>query len=283
MAFAVKSPRTVAGEMTVTARPDEDPTFWLRYSLEDLSARVAALHHQRRQWLESIPPREVEIARRTVSDLFIHGHGIEAGAGARPFPIPLGANCFYGDIRDSEKLKAYFKVDEVAVDGSIDAQTYAGIEDNSLDFVISAHVIEHLENPLGSIENAVRVLKPGGIHLLVVPDLRSTFDRHRQPTPLNHLIRDATDGGAGSRINDYAGFLRDVARPEWGNQTPGEELERVAVEMSERNQDIHFHAWTTETFLDALEYACLGCAFHIIGSAFVINENIFVLRKSENA
>ena len=150
-------------------RKDESSTFWMRYPVDDLAARVAALHHQRRQYLESVPPKEVEIARRTVSDLFIRGNGIEAGAGARPFPIPSGAKCFYGDIRDGEQLKTYFKVDEVSIDGAIDAQTYAGIEDNSLDFVISAHVIEHLENPLGSIENAIRVLKPGGIHLLAVP------------------------------------------------------------------------------------------------------------------
>jgi predicted SAM-dependent methyltransferase len=251
----------------------------MHYPVDDLAARVAALHHQRRQYLESVPPK---VARRTVSDLFIRGNGIEAGAGARPFPIPSGAKCFYGDIRDGEQLKTYFKVDEVSIDGAIDAQTYAGIEDNSLDFVISAHVIEHLENPLGSIENAIRVLKPGGIHLLAVPDLRFNFDRHRQPTSLNHLIEDAADGGAGSRINDYIEFLRDVARPEWGNQTPDEELERVAVEMSERNQDIHFHSWTTETFRDLLSYACLDGSFRIIGSAFVINENIFVLEKNRD-
>lgn len=146
--------------------------------------------------------------------------------------------------------------------------------------MISAHVIEHLENPLGSIENAIRILKPGGIHLLVVPDLRFTFDKHRRPTPLVHLIQDAADGGAGTRINGYVEFLRDVARPEWGNPTPDEDLERAAAEMSDRNQDIHFHAWTTETFRELLEHAGSHGAFRIIGSAFVINENIFVLEKS---
>ena len=258
----------------------ETSDFWVQYPVDDLSTRVAALHQQRRLLLESLPAKEVEIARRTVSALFIHGNGIEAGAGARPFPIPATAKCFYGDIRDGEQLKAYFKADEVSIDGAIDAQTYVGIEDDSLDFVISAHVIEHLENPLGSIANGIRVLKPRGVHLLVVPDLRFTFDKHRQPTPLDHLIKDTADGGLRSRITDYIAFLRDVARPEWGNQTLDEDLEKVATEMSERNQDIHFHAWTTETFRDLLDYASSDRSFRVVGDAFVINENIFVLEKN---
>jgi len=32
----------------------------------------------------------------------------------------------YGDIRDGEELKAYFKVDDVATGGAIDAQAYGG-------------------------------------------------------------------------------------------------------------------------------------------------------------
>ena len=46
---------------------------------------------------------------------------------------------------------------------NIDAQTFDGIDNDSLDFVISAHVIEHLRDPIGSIVNAIRVLKAGGI------------------------------------------------------------------------------------------------------------------------
>lgn len=282
LAVAGQSFGADAEKKTVALRQDEDPAFWVQYPLDDLSCRVAALHRQRREWLENGPVKEVEIARRTVSDFFIRGNGIEVGAGARPFPIPEASKCFYGDIRDADQLNAYFKVDAVSNDGLIDAQTYSEINDDSFDFVISAHVIEHLENPIGSIESAIRVLKPGGVHLLAVPDLRFTFDRRRQPTSLNHLIEDAADGGAGSRINNYIEFLRDVARPEWGNLTPDDQLERVAIEMSERNQDIHFHTWTSETFRVMLDYVCADGSFEIVGHTLVMNENIFVLQKKKN-
>ena len=34
--------------------------------------------------------------------------------------------------------------------GIIDAKTFGADPEDSLDFIISAHVIEHLENPIGS-------------------------------------------------------------------------------------------------------------------------------------
>ncbi len=258
---------------------NETTEFWLKYPLDDLALRVAALHAQRRELQASALNKEIEGARKTVSDFFIRGAGIEVGAGARPFPIPQAARCFYGDLRSIDDLKCYFKTDAVVGEGTIDAQSFAGINNDSLDFVISAHVIEHLEDPIGSIRNAIRVLKPSGVHLLAVPDLRYTFDRHRKPTALEHLLVDAKDGGASTRMEAYIEFIRDVARPEWDNQTPDDQLESAAREMAERGDDIHFHAWTGETFTEMLRHIAESGDIHIVGSTFSVNENIFVLEK----
>lgn len=94
----------------------------------------------------------------------------------------------------------------------IDAQTLGGTADASLDFVLSAHVIEHLQDPLGSIRAAMRCLRPGGSLLLAVPDMRHTFDRERSPTPLSHLPGDLEDGGEGTRLEAYEEFIRSYAR-----------------------------------------------------------------------
>ena len=106
---------------------------------------------------EAIATVRAELSRR-----FISGHGLEIGGGTRPFPVPTGAKVSYGDIRDPVSLKSYFKTDAVQSGEPIDAQTLAGIADASLDFVISAHVIEHLRDPIGAIVNAIRVLEYGG-------------------------------------------------------------------------------------------------------------------------
>src|SRR5436189_131003 len=79
----------------------------------------------------------------------------------------------------------------------------AVIDNDSLDFVISAHVIEHLRDPISSVVNAIRVLKVGGIHVLVVPDMRYTFDRNRPETTVEHVLTDFADGGVSTCRNAY--------------------------------------------------------------------------------
>ena len=100
---------------------------------------------------EAIAAVRSELSRR-----FILGFGLEIGAGARPFPIPAGAQVSYGDMRDRASLESYFKTNAVQSGEPIDAQTLAGIADASFDFVISAHVIEHLRDPIGAIVSAIR-------------------------------------------------------------------------------------------------------------------------------
>ena len=100
---------------------------------------------------EAIAAVRSELSRR-----FIFGHGLEIGAGARPFPIPAGTQVSYGDMRDRASLESYFKTNAVQSGEPLDAQTLAGIADASFDFVISAHVIEHLRDPIGAIVSAIR-------------------------------------------------------------------------------------------------------------------------------
>jgi len=53
---------------------------------------------------EAIATVRAELSRRVIS-----GHGLEIGAGARPFPVPAGAHVNYGDTRDRASLESYFK------------------------------------------------------------------------------------------------------------------------------------------------------------------------------
>ena len=126
------------------------------------------------------PSESVNLERRAVAERFLTGHGIEVGAGDRPFPVPSHVRVFYGDIRDAASVEDYFKTADVRAGSPIDAQTFAGVADASLDFVISAHVIEHLRDPIGSIVNAIR--RRGGppealnIHLGSMTSLRDIDD-----------------------------------------------------------------------------------------------------------
>lgn len=55
---------------------------------------------------------------------------------------------------------------------------FKGIPDNSMDFVISFHVIEHILNDSKFIEEAYRVLKPGGKVILSTPNKVQSITRN---------------------------------------------------------------------------------------------------------
>ncbi|CAN5540919.1 hypothetical protein BH18VER1_BH18VER1_18210 [soil metagenome] len=222
------------------------------------------------------------LQRKEIAARYLVGNGIEVGAGNRPFPLQETVRVSYGDIRDLASVERYFDSRDVKVGSSIDAQTFAGIETDSLDFVISAHVIEHLWDPIGSIVNAIRVLRAGGVHLLAVPDLRHTFDRLRPETTVEHSLRDYADGGSSTCQQAYEEHLRYVHPELTGEHYPDAEIERQAIENVKRwpEFDIHFHAWTREAFEALLAAAQSYSPFVVEETVSAGNENIFVLRKT---
>jgi len=232
----------------------------------------------------SIAPQELEvrIARRTLARVFLNGTGVEVGAGTRPWPLPPGATCFYGDVLDAKGLAKYFSAEGSAYQGFIDAQTFAGIADRSLDFVLSAHVLEHLINPLGAIEAALRVLKREGIFMLAVPDKRYTWDKPRPVTPLEHLVSDYKTGGEDTRhvgIREHVKYLH----PQWAPPVPAGDMEETVARMVEAKADTHYHTWTSETFGEMLDFVADTFGAEIMHTEVIVNENIAVLRQMKSA
>ena len=225
--------------------------------------------------------KAIQKTRKAIAMTYLSGRGIEVGAGDRPFPLPEAARVSYGDIRPQAGLENYFKTTKVTSGELIDGQTFAGFEDGSLDFVISAHVIEHLRDPMGAIVNAIRVLKIGGIHIVVVPEMRATFDRNRPETTVEHALRDFKDGGESTCRAAYEEHLRYVHPYMTGETHSEQEIDWQVGESAKRWQelDIHFHAWTRRGFEELLGAASQLASFRLETAASVVNENIFVLRK----
>jgi len=64
------------------------------------------------------------------------------------------------------------------------------IPKNSYDFVLSCNNLEHIANPLKAVENWLKLLKPNGAMVLVLPRRESNFDHKRPITTIEHLIQD---------------------------------------------------------------------------------------------
>jgi len=258
---------------------DETVEFWLGRSHNELAETAAAMHRYRRETLTAAGLHEVLTARRVAAEIFIDGQGIEVGAGDRRWPLPDRARCFYGDVRDRAGLKDYFRGDAVDFDGRIDAQTFRGVPDESLDFVISGHVLEHLPDPVGAIRETCRVLRKDGVFLIAVPDMRYTQDRARPETTIEHLMADEADGGVATTQQAYEEHVRCV-HPLSQPPIPDDQIDHEVTAIMTAGMDIHYHAWTGETFAALLSAVSHRIPLVVTAHVPVQNEHIFALKKA---
>jgi SAM-dependent methyltransferase len=247
-----------------------------------------ALHHGASLRLFAIRaaavPRAIRfrVTRWRIAKRYLQGSGLEIGALHRPLRLPTGATARYVDRMDCDSLREHYpelsKYSLVNVDVIDDGETLGTQPDCSADFIIANHFIEHTEDPLGTLANHLRVLKPGGILYLAVPDRRRTFDSDRPPTPLEHVIQDHREGPAWSRPNHLEEWARLV------DKVPTTEIPARVRALDESNYSIHFHVWTPAEFTTVLEHARDdGLAFEIEKLQSNDHEFIAILRRGENA
>jgi len=123
-----------------------------------------------------------------------------------------------------------------------------GIADESIDFLIACHVIEHTSNPIKAIRQAYSRLVHGGQLAMVVPDMQRTFDKERDLTELAHLIEDFRDPSRERDKLHYQEFHKKAFK------CPPDEFENVWKRNWEQRSDIHYHTWTYESFARMLEW-----------------------------
>lgn len=189
--------------------------------------------------------------RRIASRL--SGHGIEIGALFAPMPLPPGTKVRYVDRMTEAELRAEFPdfEDEPLRPTDIvdDAETLQTIPDASEDFVIAAHVIEHMRSPAQAIANWCRVVKPGGFVFIVVPHKARTFDFKRQRTSLEHLVLDYQRPSADRDFEHYLDYAKWVHRARNPKDAMEEADRLLATDMS-----IHYHTFVPATFKPMLEW-----------------------------
>ena len=119
------------------------------------------------------------------------GRGLEIGGSAHN---PFGLNAMNVDMTDS--METTFKKEEIRLCGrSLPVNIVAGGDaiprpDESQDFIVSSHVLEHFPNPIKALLEWDRLLRPGGIIFMIVPHKERTFDCDKARTPLAHVVDD---------------------------------------------------------------------------------------------
>lgn len=76
----------------------------------------------------------------------------------------------------------------------LEATDLSRLSPASYDVVLSSNNLEHVANPFKAIEEWLRVLRPSGYLLLVLPRKESNFDHRRPVTTFEHLLDDHVRG-----------------------------------------------------------------------------------------
>jgi ubiquinone/menaquinone biosynthesis C-methylase UbiE len=59
-----------------------------------------------------------------------------------------------------------------------------GVADNAFDFVHTSHCLEHMQNPVVALNSWLRILKPGGHMICLVPD-EDLYEQGEFPSSIN--------------------------------------------------------------------------------------------------
>lgn len=218
--------------------------------------------------------------RGRIAYTYLAGEGIEIGALHKPLSCDWRkVRVQYVDVRSTAELREEYREinpdDIPPVDRVDDGETLATFPDESLDFVINSHMIEHAEDPVATLGNWLRVLRPGGVLYLVVPDMRSNFDRQRQPTDFAHLLADHQQGPTVSRQAHYLEWAELVER------CRPEHIADRARQLEEQRYRIHFHAWTATGFIAFLmSYREMQPVFDLLHMERNEEECIVLLQKT---
>lgn len=153
-----------------------------------------------------------------------------------------------------------------------EASHFPDIGTGAFDFVLSSHVIEHLANPLRGLQEWGRVLREGGVLVLIVPHRDATFDHRRPVTKIEHLREDfEKDMGEDDKTHIPEVLeLHDFDRDLWADNR--EEF-RARCEDNTRNRCVHHHVFDTELAIRMVNQA----GFRILAVEPALSNNIVLL------
>ncbi len=210
--------------------------------------------------------------------------GLEIGPLASPRVRKDEGPVRYVDHASAAELKEKYATDQgmrdrldeiVDVDyvlGETTTISSAVAADAPFDYVIASHVIEHIPDTVGWLDDLTRVLRPGGILSLVIPDKRYCFDVNRSLTEISDLVdanlRGLRQPSFRQAYDFYAKAIGGVVDPAaaWAGADYSQAVRQdfadpdvAAFEACRRMQtsdefvDVHCHVFTPDSFLGLLD------------------------------
>jgi SAM-dependent methyltransferase len=193
-------------------------------------------------------PHRRSYSRSLIKKYAPTGVGLEIGCGARticPTNRTILSDAYSDHGVHNSIAKVFFKGDEVPY------------SDETFDFIISEHVLEHITNPIKAMKEWLRVLKPGGKFFIVLPHKDRNNDCHRELTTLEHLMED---------FKKDIPYNDDFHFNEWWEKVVQKDLMPEHYKHMKKTDllnsaSIHHHVWTEKEIVELFQYLDLEIEF----------------------
>jgi SAM-dependent methyltransferase len=249
--------------------PSFDPAFY-RTANPDLSFdsdAVAEAHYRAEGRGSGLVASPLAVREGLIDFLREAGAVLEIGPFCRP--LLSGPQVDYLDVLDAEALRERGRRLGMDVSACPETITFVGDlaqVDRDYDVVVSSHAIEHQPDLVAHLVEVERILKPGGLFALIIPDKRFCFDHflpassiasvlqaHRDERSV-HSLASVVEHGALVTHNDAARHWRG----DHGDPTIGRAARiRAAVDRFERSEgdylDVHAWQFTPDSFGEIVE------------------------------
>lgn len=142
-----------------------------------------------------------------------------------------------------------------------DATNLSGIKSREYDFILSSNCLEHVANPLKAVKEWKRVLRPGGMFVLILPKKESNFDHKRPITKFEHLLDDYNR----NRAEDDLTHLEEIlALHDLSRDPPAGDFETFKKRSLDNfnNRTLHHHVFDGDLMRKVFEH----CGFEVINT-----------------
>lgn len=139
-----------------------------------------------------------------------------------------------------------------------EATELKSIADNTYDFILSCHSLEHVANPIKALMEWKRICNQGAMLVLVLPDKLHTFDVNRPYTSIAHLLDDYN-----KKIDEHdATHFEEIITYHDRSKDPGMKSSTEIADLLNSNYSTriaHHHVFDEELVHNMLEF----CGFTV--------------------
>ncbi len=210
------------------------------------------------------PATPVDRVAKTMHALKKDGLGLEIGPSHNPMaPKKAGYNVHVLDHATAEELRVKYtghpvnleNIEEVDFVWRGEPLSQLIGREHCYDWIVASHVIEHVTDVVGFLQQCEKLLAPGGVISLVVPDKRFCFDYYRTLSNTGDALQAYTEKRVrhtpGTVFDHFSNASKMGDAITWGQQDSGDirmvhtldEAEQYWKQALDNNEYIDAHSW----------------------------------------